>query len=127
MMVDGKAIPLGIPGRGTGPTSVSAVADIPLKRAGTAAEAAGGILLMCCPYSSYITGHTLVVTGVSHRVILGLNETLTIYRVEEFKLDTADDMGRLAYVRLENTIVNKFDVTVVPVARGPAIQALILN
>lgn len=65
MMVDGKAIPLGIPGRGTGPTNVNAVADIPLKRAGTAAEAAGGILLMCCPYSSYITGHTLVVTGVS--------------------------------------------------------------
>jgi len=63
MMVDGKAIPLGIPGRGKGPTNVNAVADIPLQRAGTAGEAAGGILLMCCPYSSYITGHTLEITG----------------------------------------------------------------
>lgn len=63
MMVDGKAVPLGIPGRGTGPTNVNAVADIPLQRAGQAIEAAGGILIMACPLASYVNGHTLEVTG----------------------------------------------------------------
>ncbi len=36
---------------------------IPLARAGTADEAAAGILLMASPLASYITGHTLEVTG----------------------------------------------------------------
>lgn len=63
MMVDGKPIALGIPGRGSGPTNVNAVADIPLQRAGTAAEAASAVLLMASPLASYVTGHTLEVTG----------------------------------------------------------------
>lgn len=36
---------------------------IPLGRAGTPEEAAGGILLLASPYAAYITGHVLEVTG----------------------------------------------------------------
>jgi len=36
---------------------------IPLGRAGTAEEAAGGIIMMASPFAAYITGHTLEVTG----------------------------------------------------------------
>ncbi|MCC6154669.1 MAG: SDR family oxidoreductase [Candidatus Hydrogenedentes bacterium] len=36
---------------------------IPLGRTGTPEEAAGGILLLASPFASYITGHTLEVTG----------------------------------------------------------------
>ncbi len=36
---------------------------IPLGRAGTPDEAAGGILLLASPFASYITGHVLEVTG----------------------------------------------------------------
>ncbi len=36
---------------------------IPLGRAGTAEEAAGGILLLASPMAAYITGHCLEVTG----------------------------------------------------------------
>lgn len=36
---------------------------IPLGRVGTPEEAAGGILLLASPFASYITGHTLEVTG----------------------------------------------------------------
>lgn len=36
---------------------------IPLGRAATPEEAAGGLLLMASPWASYITGHTLEVTG----------------------------------------------------------------
>lgn len=36
---------------------------IPLQRAGTPEDAAGGILMMASPYASYVTGHTLEVTG----------------------------------------------------------------
>ncbi len=35
----------------------------PLGRPGTAAEAAGGIVLMASPLAGYVTGHTLEVTG----------------------------------------------------------------
>jgi 3-oxoacyl-[acyl-carrier protein] reductase len=42
---------------------VQAFENIPLGRAGTAVEAAGGILLMASPLAGYITGHTLEVTG----------------------------------------------------------------
>jgi len=38
---------------------------IPLGRAATPEEAAGGILMMASPWASYITGHTLEVTGGS--------------------------------------------------------------
>ena len=36
---------------------------IPLKRVGTADEAAGAMLLLCLPYASFITGQSLEVTG----------------------------------------------------------------
>jgi 3-oxoacyl-[acyl-carrier protein] reductase len=36
---------------------------IPLGRAGTVEEAAGGIVLLASPLASYITGHVLEVTG----------------------------------------------------------------
>jgi len=58
--VDGKKVALGIPGQQTGANRYDA---IPLKRAGTAEDAAGGILLLASPFSSYITGHCLEVTG----------------------------------------------------------------
>lgn len=61
--VNGTKVPLGIPGRSPGTGAVSAVADIPAGRAGTAAEAAGGILLLASPLASYVNGHTLEVTG----------------------------------------------------------------
>jgi 3-oxoacyl-[acyl-carrier protein] reductase len=36
---------------------------VPLGRAGTPDEAGGGMVLLASPYASYITGHTLEVTG----------------------------------------------------------------
>lgn len=56
-MVDGKAIALGIPGRGAAATgsSVSAAADIPLGRPGTTDEAARAVLFLCSPLSSYVS------------------------------------------------------------------------
>jgi len=38
-------------------------AAIPLKRGGTPEEAAGAILMLCCPWASYITGQVLEVNG----------------------------------------------------------------
>ncbi|MBI2421393.1 MAG: SDR family oxidoreductase [Candidatus Hydrogenedentes bacterium] len=57
--VNGEEIALGIPGH----LKDMATMMIPLTRTGTAEEAAGGILLMASPLASYITGHTLEVTG----------------------------------------------------------------
>ncbi|KAF9193295.1 Methionine aminopeptidase 1 [Haplosporangium sp. Z 11] len=65
MVVNGQKIALGIPtGAGKSmPTPAVAFADTPLKRAGHVDEAAGSILMLCSPFASYITGHTLEVTG----------------------------------------------------------------
>lgn len=65
MVVDGQKISLGIPMGAKKETPPPAVvfADTPLKRAGQVEEAAGSILLLCSPFASYITGHTLEVTG----------------------------------------------------------------
>ncbi len=57
--VDGQQVQLGIPG--TLRETVRSM--IPLGRAGTVEEAAGAILFLACPLASYITGHTLEVTG----------------------------------------------------------------
>lgn len=57
--IDGKEVELGIPERLRNFENRT----IPLQRAGHADEAAGGILLMASPLASYITGHTLEVTG----------------------------------------------------------------
>lgn len=64
IIVDGKAIALGIPGAGKNAnTSVDKLPDIPLGRPGSALEAAKSIIFLISPLSSYISGHTLEVTG----------------------------------------------------------------
>jgi len=57
--VEGKKVALGIPGQAI----KGDLPFVPLRRAGQPEEAAGGILFLASPYSSYITGHTLEVTG----------------------------------------------------------------
>ncbi len=60
-MVGDKKVALGIPtGAGGQLTKFDA---IPLRRAGTPTEAAGGLLMLASPHSAYITGHVLEVTG----------------------------------------------------------------
>lgn len=58
---DGTKVPLGIPGSARG--GDDGLSDIPLRRAGTAVEAAASILMIASPLSSYITGQTIMVTG----------------------------------------------------------------
>lgn len=57
--IDGEQVRLGVPGHMHDFIKMS----IPLGRTGTVEEAAGGILLLASPWASYITGHTLEVTG----------------------------------------------------------------
>ncbi|KAF8588506.1 short-chain dehydrogenase/reductase SDR [Ramaria rubella] len=57
--IDGKQVALGIPGGG------GANRAIPLGRGGSPDEAAGGILFLASPLASYVSGHTLEVTGGS--------------------------------------------------------------
>ena len=57
--IHGQRIALGIPEQ----IRQSAPERIPLGRAGSPEEAAAGILLLASPFASYITGHTLEVTG----------------------------------------------------------------
>lgn len=83
--IDGKKVALGIPGRkppsaADASASAKAYPDIPLARPGTADEAAAGVLLcvsllltyeaynlffdsLASPLASYVSGHTLEVTG----------------------------------------------------------------
>ena len=61
--VGGQEVVLGIPDKVRDMAQEFLPMRIPLARAGTAEEAAGGILLMASPLASYITGHTLEVTG----------------------------------------------------------------
>ncbi|KAH6856856.1 hypothetical protein B0I37DRAFT_85019 [Chaetomium sp. MPI-CAGE-AT-0009] len=62
--VGGQKVALGIPGKqkaaGAG---VVPHADIPLRRPGTATEAASAVLAVASPLSSYISGQTISVTG----------------------------------------------------------------
>jgi 3-oxoacyl-[acyl-carrier protein] reductase len=58
--VGDKEVILGIPEKLLRPERLTL---IPLGRAGTAEEAAGGIVMMASPFAAYITGHTLEVTG----------------------------------------------------------------
>jgi 3-oxoacyl-[acyl-carrier protein] reductase len=57
--VEGEKIAIGIPQHMRDMLTML----IPLGRTATPEEAAGGILLLASPYASYITGHTLEVTG----------------------------------------------------------------
>lgn len=60
--VNGQKVALGIP-TGNKQGSVNPFADIPLGRAGNADEVAGSVMALCTPLTSYVTGHTLEVTG----------------------------------------------------------------
>merc|ERR1712000_678560 len=61
---DGEKIALGIPQKNKTPDSAAAAnADIPLRRPGTATEAASSILAVASPLFSYVTGQTIMVTG----------------------------------------------------------------
>jgi 3-oxoacyl-[acyl-carrier protein] reductase len=59
MVVDGEEIQLGIPDQLRGMAQML----IPLGRPGTPEEAAGGIFFLCSPWSNYVHGQTLLVTG----------------------------------------------------------------
>jgi 3-oxoacyl-[acyl-carrier protein] reductase len=57
--VGGETVQLGIPEQIRGMSSML----IPLGRAGTAEEAAGGVFFLCSPWSNFVHGQTLNVTG----------------------------------------------------------------
>ena len=57
--VGGRAIAVGIPA----PLRQTMQAAIPLQRAATVEEAAGGIVFLCSPWSDYVTGQVLNVSG----------------------------------------------------------------
>ena len=57
--IEGKAIQAGVPAAMLGALKTM----VPLGRAGTPEEAAGGVYLMCIPESDYISGQVLIVGG----------------------------------------------------------------
>src|SRR3982075_4644214 len=59
MEIDGQQVQLGVPDQVRG----MAATLIPLGRPGTPEEAAGGVFLLCSPWSNYIHGQVLNVTG----------------------------------------------------------------
>ncbi|KAI0125516.1 hypothetical protein BJ170DRAFT_435393 [Xylariales sp. AK1849] len=59
----GEKIALGIPEAQTKAAGPAMHADIPLRRPGTATEAASVILAVCSPLFGYVTGQTIMVTG----------------------------------------------------------------
>jgi len=65
--IGGKKVALGIPGAKspatTGSVDPKSYPLIPLARPGTADEAAAAVLFLASPLASYVTGHTLEVTG----------------------------------------------------------------
>jgi 3-oxoacyl-[acyl-carrier protein] reductase len=60
---DGEKIALGIPTKQKEAAGDNAHADIPLRRAGTATEAASAVLAVASPLFSYVSGQTIMVTG----------------------------------------------------------------
>jgi len=60
---DGEKIALGIPQKQQQAAGDAAFADIPLRRPGSATEAASSILAVASPLFSYVTGQTIMVTG----------------------------------------------------------------
>jgi 3-oxoacyl-[acyl-carrier protein] reductase len=59
MEIDGERVQLGIPDQLRGMATVL----IPLGRPGTPKEAAGGVLFLCSPWSNYVHGQVLNITG----------------------------------------------------------------
>ena len=59
MEIDGQKVQLGIPDQLRGMASML----IPLGRPGSPQEAAGGVFFLCSPWSNYVHGQTLNVTG----------------------------------------------------------------
>ena len=57
--IDGTAVQAGVPGA----LLESLPSVVPLGRAGTPEEAAGGVYLFCSPESDYISGQVLLVAG----------------------------------------------------------------
>ena len=60
---DGEKVALGIPQAQKDARGGNAHADIPLRRAGSATEAASAILAVASPLFSYVNGQTIMVTG----------------------------------------------------------------
>lgn len=60
---DGEKIALGIPQKQRHAAGDQAYVDIPLRRPGTATEAASSILAVASPLFSYVSGQTIMVTG----------------------------------------------------------------
>jgi 3-oxoacyl-[acyl-carrier protein] reductase len=57
--IEGRLVQIGVP-----PGTIDALSRlVPLGRAGTTTEAAGGVYLMCIPESDYISGQVLLVGG----------------------------------------------------------------
>ncbi|KAA1468354.1 short-chain dehydrogenase/reductase SDR [Dentipellis sp. KUC8613] len=65
IVIDGKAVALGIPGAKPPPQQSDAKAYplIPLARPGSPDEAAAAMLFLASPLAAYVSGHTLEVTG----------------------------------------------------------------
>jgi 3-oxoacyl-[acyl-carrier protein] reductase len=59
MEIDGEKVQLGIPDQMRGMASML----IPLGRPGTPEEAAGGVFFLCSPWSNYVHGQVLNITG----------------------------------------------------------------
>ena len=63
LQVGDKEVKLGIPSADSYWSAIKG--QIPLRRSGSAEEAAGAILMLASPYSSYVTGQVLEVNGGS--------------------------------------------------------------
>jgi 3-oxoacyl-[acyl-carrier protein] reductase len=59
MVIDGQRVQLGIPDQMRGMKSML----IPLGRSGTPEEAAGGVFFLCSPWSNFVHGQVLNITG----------------------------------------------------------------
>lgn len=62
---DGNKVALGIPQVQKEAAGSNAFADIPLRRPGTATEAASAILAVASPLLSYVNGQTIMVNLLS--------------------------------------------------------------